>query len=398
MTSSLIPNLDKYYDNGLNVMFIGLHGMGKSETVMQFAKKHEIRFHYVSAALIDPWTDLAGIPTPRRHCDHCNDWWPVDMRVCPDCKEHLGHESLVMVRPHLIDSAELIMADEFNRGLPKTTNALFELIQFKSINGEKLPYLKCVWAAINPPDSGQYAVEDLDPALVDRFDIYINLNPVPSYAYYNSLGFKRENINAVLAWYKDINKERRVGDQVKNHISLRRLEKMLRVYEATDDITLAMAPWIDYDRNKLLDFLQKARDQQAKRDKIYGGQFGKGAYSKFEYTPEWLEGNASTVADYLKDHPDDIDTNKHIAQILSSKYGKTLSQLSFLDILENMNQTVVEGMVDNMGDTKRGSFFEGIESTHDMKLGSYPNLIKIKDQFDADFEVEVAESVTDIPF
>ena len=66
------------------------------------------------------------------------------------------------------------MFDELNRAHLRVLNAVLEIIQFKSINGELLPNLKMVWAAINPPES-DYQVEDLDPALVGRFHMYVKI-------------------------------------------------------------------------------------------------------------------------------------------------------------------------------------------------------------------------------
>jgi hypothetical protein len=101
------------------------------------------------------------------------------------CPLPQGGESgthLQMVRPRDVDDAELIFFDEFNRADPKVHNAVLEIVQFQTINGEKLPHARMVWAAMNPPGK-EYDVEDLDPALVDRFDVYEEVKATPSVTY-----------------------------------------------------------------------------------------------------------------------------------------------------------------------------------------------------------------------
>lgn len=140
-----------YAKSNLNVMIVGSHGIGKSLIVKSLSEQLGLRFKYYSSATLDPYSELIGVPVPDKET-----------------------KTLDFYRPKDLDEAEFVFFDELNRVQnPRVLNAILEIVQFKSINGEKLKNLKMVWAACNPP--GDYQVEELDPALVDRFHIYINM-------------------------------------------------------------------------------------------------------------------------------------------------------------------------------------------------------------------------------
>ncbi len=384
MSDSLIPNLDKYYDAGMNLLVVSLHGVGKTYTFKDFAKRRGIRMAYLSASILDPWTDLAGVPTPRRHCGDCEEFWLVDRRTCPTCDGVLGPETLLNVRPTNIDEAELIVIDELNRGERKTLAAVLELVQFKEINGVPLKNLKCVWAAINPPDTGTYQVEDLDPALVDRFDVYKVLDPVPSARWMIEQGLDEQYVKAIVKWWEYHEQAR---TDPKDFISPRRIEKMVRIYELTKDINQALPPWINSDRNKLKQLLATAEGLRNKNFKFnLGGKFGEGAFQGFEYEFDWLERNVSEVVAYLDDHPDDTDTSIAIASVVKDRHGKTIVKSPWPRIFNAMHAPVVEGMIDQMGDNKRQVFVDGIKGLNTFGNTDYPKLQKLLDQYEATLE------------
>jgi len=148
--------LEHYVKTGRNVLFEGHRGVGKTATIDGVFTMCGLRWKYFSAPTMDPWVDLVGVP-----------------KVI----EREGRRSVTeLIRPWYIedDVYDAIFFDELNRASSKTLDAVLELIQFKSINGHKLNNLKCVWGAINPyDDTGTYNVEELDPALIDRFHCYI---------------------------------------------------------------------------------------------------------------------------------------------------------------------------------------------------------------------------------
>jgi hypothetical protein len=154
-----IPMLEHYAKTGRNVLFEGHRGVGKTATINQVFNGLGLKWKYFSTPTMDPWVDLVGMPK---------------------VVERDGGRKAVtdLIRPWYIedDVYEAIFFDELNRANSKTLDAVMELIQFGSINGHKLNNLKCVWGAINPyDDSGTYQVEELDPALIDRFHCYIKV-------------------------------------------------------------------------------------------------------------------------------------------------------------------------------------------------------------------------------
>lgn len=67
-----------------------------------------------------------------------------------------------------------IFLDELNRGTPEVMQAFFQLALDHEMNGNKLHPLTRVFSAIN--NSAEYIVNDMDPALLDRF-YTVDLNP-----------------------------------------------------------------------------------------------------------------------------------------------------------------------------------------------------------------------------
>ena len=112
--TQLIPNARNLLDNGFSVMLIGRHGTGKTTSVNQLASDAKLKVKYYSCSTLDPYTDLVGVPEP------------VD--------DGVGGRRLNMVRPRDIDEADFVFFDEFNRADRQTLNAIFEIIQFHSIN------------------------------------------------------------------------------------------------------------------------------------------------------------------------------------------------------------------------------------------------------------------------
>jgi MoxR-like ATPase len=173
----------------LNVMLYGYHGVGKTQMVLDEALHQGLKLKYYSSATLDPWADLVGIPVPE------------------DKKNSEGHmcKQLQFVRPGDIERAQIIFFDELNRSHPKVQNAVLEAIQFHSINGEALPNLKMVWAAINPSDD-IYQVSELDPVLVDRFHVHLEVAAEPSVSYYTEKTRIPHHVAKalVLWWHRDL--------------------------------------------------------------------------------------------------------------------------------------------------------------------------------------------------
>lgn len=214
--SSLIEKLDFFYKIGFNALLIGKHGVGKTSMIRQVFEKNGLimgkSFLYFSASTLDPWVDLIGIP--RETTD-----------------EH-GNRVLDFVSPRsLSDTSEVeaIFLDEYNRAPKKVRNAVMELIQFKSINGKKLPKLKVVWAAINPDgEEDGYDVEQLDKAQKDRFDVPVMIPYVCDKKFF----IEKYGENGLIAvdWWLGL------PNEMKDEISPRRLDKALHMHILGGDI------------------------------------------------------------------------------------------------------------------------------------------------------------------
>lgn len=203
-----VGTIKSYMDNGLNIIVSGLAGTGKTSILTEAARQLGLHMQYYSAATLDPYTDLVGIPVPNHET-----------------------KSVEYFRPKAIDEAEVVFFDEANRADPKTLNTLFELIQFRSINGEKLPKLKCVVAAINPND-GAYTVDDLDPALLDRFDMFLTAEPSIDFGYFSKL-FGSAMAKEASTWWKEYHQSYTASLTAKKpqvYISPRRMEKIISSY------------------------------------------------------------------------------------------------------------------------------------------------------------------------
>jgi hypothetical protein len=194
--------LDYWIENNLNVLFEGEAGVGKTSIIVSAFKEHGLKFRTYSAATMDPFVDMIGVPREVLDAD--------------------GKRYLELVRPREWenDEVEAIFIDEFNRAHKKIRNAVLELIQFKSINGRKFNNLRIVWAAINPENSefhNEYDVETLDPAQKDRFHVFHKIPYMVDLEY-----FKSKYSNAIgekaYEWWNGL------GDKTKQIVSPRRLD------------------------------------------------------------------------------------------------------------------------------------------------------------------------------
>lgn len=205
--------LDFYIANNLNVLFRGKHGVGKTSLVVSAFQKHNLKHRIFSAATMDPWVDFIGVPKEVKNGD--------------------GKSYLELVRPKEFrdDEVEAIFFDEFNRSHKKVRNAVMELIQFKSINGQKFNRLRFIWAAINPDDDAdtQYDVEKLDKAQEDRFHITVNIPFVPDHEYF-AKKFGGTIAKSAIIWWK------KQADKIKNDISPRRLDYALEIFNMGGDL------------------------------------------------------------------------------------------------------------------------------------------------------------------
>lgn len=365
---NLIPHADKWLDEGFNVLLIGLHGTGKTVSIMDLAQKKGLKMKYFSCSTLDPYTDLVGVPVPTDLLDA--DGNPT------------GKQTLRMVRPHDLDDAELIFFDELNRADPKTLNAVFEIIQFGSINGEKLPNLRACWGAINPPDE-DYEVETLDPALLDRFDLYIPIEPKPSVSYMSQY-LAPQTAKVLYKWWMDHYSDIRRGvrDAKIDYISPRRLLKIGMVWEASQNaraVGFALPQGGTFDKNKLVAELRIAQKSINNGEKVdveedhededteneyEGHALGNRPYEGFVYNKTWLRANQDKVAKFLKDRPTHYETHSAILKELESGVGGEEMVKLYGKILNALAPSQVEGMVTKFQPAKVSMMRKGMKTIH----------------------------------
>lgn len=214
--STLIPNEDVCLEKGFNVLLVGPHGTGKSATVRSLAERKKLRVAIFNCATMDPYTDLIGVPMPKEVIE-------------PD---GTTHRVLEMVAPNVLDDADVVFLDELNRGSAEIHNACLELLNERTLNGRPLHKLKMVVAAINPPgDDHGYRVQELEPALRDRFKVKVNVSPTPLVGVLEKHdGLPKPVARALVRWWKDHDHKKR-----ETYISPRRLAAIGQVFMAAPE-------------------------------------------------------------------------------------------------------------------------------------------------------------------
>lgn len=135
-----------------SVMIRGPHGIGKSQIARQIAeiiKKNEglAEFEVIDRRLSQQTEgDMIGLPSTDGEVTRFNppDWYH---RAC--------------------SKPCFLFLDELNRATTEVMQAAFQIVLDRELNGHRLHPQTRVYTAIN--SSGQYTVNEVDPALLDRF-------------------------------------------------------------------------------------------------------------------------------------------------------------------------------------------------------------------------------------
>lgn len=237
-----VAKLAEYMKHGLNIYIFGEAGTGKTLTLTAAAKKAKLKMGYMSAPTLDAYVDLVGIPVA-------------------EFDETLKKKVLEFIRKKEFQDIEVLFIDELPRGELKTLNAIFEIIQFGTINGERaMPNLVAVVAAGNPMTDDYVGQQQLDMALLDRFDMYLETDTAADLPFFIET-FGKNFGKALVDWHG------RHDHKEKGYLSPRRLEKMGATWQKMPEIgTLkAMAPpGGDFSLN----LLHKALVDASKGDKI----------------------------------------------------------------------------------------------------------------------------------
>lgn len=160
ITAKQLMDMLKYIPSNHNLMIIGDHGIGKSQITAQVYKTEDVNFITLFLGQMGDPGDLIGMPVVDTKKKNMITqfakpvWWPED-------------ESKPVV----------LFLDELNRANPMLLAAVMDLTLNRRLMGRSLPPGSRIISAINHGD--QYQVQDLDPALYDRF-IVVNLLCVAS--------------------------------------------------------------------------------------------------------------------------------------------------------------------------------------------------------------------------
>lgn len=131
------------------LIFWGHAGVGKSEICEQVAEELNINFVATNLSTLEA-PDLQGLPV-------------------------IQNNTTTYARPGLLPSGErgIWLLDEINRAPLEIRQALMQLLTTRTVNGHKLGDGWLIVAAGNlSDDQQQYSVDELDPALEDRFAHY----------------------------------------------------------------------------------------------------------------------------------------------------------------------------------------------------------------------------------
>lgn len=309
MAKALLPQLQAVVENGWNVLLSGQHGIGKTFEVMRVAEELGWKMKYYSTSTLDPYVDLVGVPVPV---------------------EENGEHTLNMVRPKDMDEVDIVFFDELNRADPRTLNAVFEIIQFRTINGVPLPNLKSVVAAINPVD-GEYNTEALDPALIDRFHVFYKMTPKPPLDYLRG-SFDPKLAEAFCDWWNGHNNGTR-----EYYVSPRRLEYMIDVYSKTNSIDIlrkTIPPDEAIDFAALKKGILRAEGKLKVEDKSMA-QFNDPA----AWTKESVVDSAEQIAEYIRKNPNDPVFVDNAVTYLSGRIGFTICANELLPVMLALHQS-----------------------------------------------------------
>lgn len=135
------------------LMVNGVHGIGKSEKIANWAKDNNRHCFSLLTSTMEP-SDLTGLPMFDER-NNSTAWAKPDW-----------FQQIIDLDKEGVSS--VLFLDELNRGNVETLNTCLELCLNKRIHTHVLPKTCMIVAATNP-SNGKYRVQRLDPALVNRF-------------------------------------------------------------------------------------------------------------------------------------------------------------------------------------------------------------------------------------
>jgi len=140
------------------LLFKGIHGIGKSQVIKEYFTELGYRVVILFLGQMADAGDLTGLPDREKN-------------------KETGFTHTVFRPPFWWPKAEgekfILVLDELNRGKPEVMQCIMDMVLNRELMGKKLPEGCMIIGAMNPlSDDGYYQVDELDPALLDRFNIY----------------------------------------------------------------------------------------------------------------------------------------------------------------------------------------------------------------------------------
>lgn len=166
------------------IRMTGLHGIGKTEIVREWAEEND--YHLESLYLSNQEVgDIVGVPHNELINGIMIEKWSVPswLQRMREASENGKHTVLFL--------------DEFSRAPLDVRQAALQLVLDKRVHEHDLPTtnnLKTFIVAADNPDNGDYQVEALDPALLDRFcsiDVEVDVEGWLEYA-------RNKNLNSIV--------------------------------------------------------------------------------------------------------------------------------------------------------------------------------------------------------
>lgn len=140
-------------NRGVPVCIWGTHGLGKTETIKDFAQKRGWQLAYCAPAQFEEMGDLHGLPT----------------RVAADPTTGEG-ERTVFLPPDWVPTEEgpgILLLDDFNRADDRILRGLMQLLQEFEMFSWKLPPKWQIVCTANP-EGLDYSVTPMDDAMITR--------------------------------------------------------------------------------------------------------------------------------------------------------------------------------------------------------------------------------------
>jgi len=140
---------------GTPVCIWGTHGLGKTQLVRDYARKHGWKFAYAAPGQFEEMGDLHGMP--------------IIVDPTPD-QPNSGDEYTVFAPPEWVPKEEgpgILLLDDINRADDRILRGIMQLLQNFELFSWQLPNKWQIVATANP-EGGDYSVTTMDDAMLTR--------------------------------------------------------------------------------------------------------------------------------------------------------------------------------------------------------------------------------------